>query len=76
MKSEIVGESQEKQEWKFPCLAIHKDGTIVLFIRDCVGTLVVAISDEKGSEGVFLQSWNMSNFKLLPKSTKVILQND
>lgn len=74
MKSEIVGESQEKQEWKFPCLGVS-DGLVVLFESKSIG--LVMVSDSKCYKlGYRAISWNMDDFKLLPKGEYIQLEND
>jgi hypothetical protein len=73
MKAEIVGESQEKQEWKFPCLGIS-GRLVVLFTSSCGGVVVSA--DESYVIGHISNAWNKVKFDLMPPSQKVILQND
>jgi hypothetical protein len=79
MKSEIVGESQEKQKWKFPCLgeSIHID-LIVLFKQSKNGTVLLDNRDFPCGFviGDVRSDWTMEQFRPLAKSTKVILQND
>jgi hypothetical protein len=58
--------------WKFPCLGVAEDGTIVLFTKPKQGTRLV------GSLGVgsYFEVWDMDKFQPLPSTESVTLQND
>jgi hypothetical protein len=74
MKATIEGETQKEQEWKFPCLGVDKDGDVVLFFEHMKGTIVVA--NELEDMAFYTDNWKMSDFKLLKKDVRIILQND
>ena len=76
MKAEFVDQSQKEQEWKFPCLGIGNDGwDLVLFAKNNEG-VVIANPHRIREIGFYSCSWDMEDFKPIPTSQKVILQND
>jgi hypothetical protein len=71
MKIEIT-EPSDKEEVKFPCLMISKNGRIVLFHAYEKG---IALNDWASSNiGDYSESWFMPTFK--PFKGKVTLSND
>ena len=71
MKATHNKASEGKVEWKFPCLAEGKAGTIVMFYKNAHGIVV-----GKQKLGMYCDHWDMSMFTPLPSTESVTLQND
>jgi len=75
MKVTIEKTEETTNAIKYPCLMESGSGTIILFSRRCTGTV---ISSETLCYPIGYQSdeWAMDSFEVLPKGTKIILENE
>jgi hypothetical protein len=74
MKATHNKASEGKVEWKFPCLGVVADESIiVLFKAHGCGTTVL---HPTASMGYYSVTWDMTLFTPLPSTESVTLQND
>lgn len=75
MKSEVIGLKTENKK-EYPVLKQHKDGTIVLFVKNNTGTCLSNSGSIGNNNGVYRDTWNEVGFTKLPIGVKLVLEND
>jgi hypothetical protein len=74
MKATHNKASEGEVEWKFPCLGLAYDGSVIVLFkeREC-GTTILHPTK---SIGYYSDKWDMTLFTPLPSTESVTLQND
>jgi hypothetical protein len=85
MKSKLVSPEEQKQEIKFPCLAIYHSkygehqNFVVLFSTSNSGTVVQADDQAPYKLGHYMETWTGAEnriWKIVPPGTKIELTQE